>query len=570
MPTIGLKHIIYILLVTFSLNPTLRAQDEEKEKPAPGKIELKQAKSLEGSTVQGQHIRKLKGNVIFKQGATMLYCDSAFQYTKSNEIDAFGHVRIKQGDSLNVTGNTLHYNGNTKLAEIVGDVHLVNKKTRVQTEQLNYQTDTRTAYYFTGATIKDGNNTLVSKQGSYNASTEFFGFKDDVKLTNPQYTIDCDTLNYSSRSKIAYFHGPTDIKSKSGTLFAMDGEYNTITGESYFSRSAAIENDDYKLIGDKLHYDDAHKTGHAEGNIELTLKGQHIIIYGDKGFYDEGTGLSKTHGDVLLKYAMNEDTMYLKADTMVSLQKDNDLKRIDAFPNVRIYREGLSGLCDSLSYLVSDSSIQFYAQPILWSGGSQLTGEEIKILLDSNEIDKMLVDRNAFMVSEDSITNFNQIKGKNMVAHFSMGDLDVLDVLGNGQSLYFALEGDTALQGLNTTFCSTMKILMDSSKVHDIKFLSDPDAHFIPPNKIEAPDRKLPGFIWRINEQPQFEEFLYRKIKPSNVAPELNSSTKTLPINEVDKDTSNKKMESESGSSSSSDDKVEPLETTEDVVNPNP
>ena len=98
-----------------------------------------------------------------------------------------------------------------------------------------------------------------------------------------------------------------------------------------------------------------------------------------------------------------------------------------------------------------------------------------------------------------------------MIAHFTNGDLNVLDVIGNGQSIYHALEGDSVLVGLNKTICSNMVIKLDSSVLQDITFLSDPDANFIPPQKIANPDKKLPGFIWRKEEEPAMEEFLLKR-----------------------------------------------------------
>ncbi|HSY61712.1 MAG TPA: OstA-like protein, partial [Cytophaga sp.] len=60
------------------------AQTEEE------KIELVQAGSLEGHEGKEAYV-KLKNNVVFQQGGMFLYCDSAFQYAKTNYVEAFGH-----------------------------------------------------------------------------------------------------------------------------------------------------------------------------------------------------------------------------------------------------------------------------------------------------------------------------------------------------------------------------------------------------------------------------------------------------------------------------------------------
>ena len=498
-----IKYLIFIVFCGFQL----MVLGQKK----PTKIELKQANSLEGKKINGVATRILKGNVIFEQDGTLMYCDSAYQYTQSNSIEAFGNVRMIQGDSTTLSGNKLIYNGNTKKAKVIGNVVLVDKKMTLKTDILNYDTEKGIGYYTTGAYIVDGENKLKSKKGTYNTNTSFFMFKDSVNLVNPQYTIDCDTLNYSSNSKIAYFLGPTTIQSDSGSLFAYDGEYNTQTGESTFSKDASIDNKDYTLKGDYLHFNQKDSVGTAKGNVIMTLKMQNIIIYADDGFYNQKTGISKSYGNVLMKYLMGNDTLYIKSDTLISLVLNDELQEIFAFYNVRFFKQDMKGLCDSLHYSVIDSSIFFFGAPVLWSSASQLTGENIKITLDSNEIDKMYINKDAFMVSEDSLKNYNQIKGKDMIAHFIKGNLEVLDVIGNGQSLYYALEGDSILVGLNKTICSNMIIRLDSSELQNITFLTDPNANFIPPHKINLPDRKLPGFIWRKREEPIFEEFLLKK-----------------------------------------------------------
>lgn len=52
---------------------------------------------------------------VFQQGNTVLSSDSAYFYPKANFIEAFGHVLITQGDTLNVFGDKLHYDATPKL-----------------------------------------------------------------------------------------------------------------------------------------------------------------------------------------------------------------------------------------------------------------------------------------------------------------------------------------------------------------------------------------------------------------------------------------------------------------------
>jgi len=82
-------------------------------------IEIVQAGSLEGVKYNGIEVRRLVGNVIFRQDNTLMYCDSALFYESNNTIDAYGKIRI-EGPQAQLSGDILHYDGNTKNAQING------------------------------------------------------------------------------------------------------------------------------------------------------------------------------------------------------------------------------------------------------------------------------------------------------------------------------------------------------------------------------------------------------------------------------------------------------------------
>ena len=48
----------------------------------------------------GNGVKRLIGNVRLKHEDALMFCDSAYVYSKTNKMDAYGHVRIVQGDSF--------------------------------------------------------------------------------------------------------------------------------------------------------------------------------------------------------------------------------------------------------------------------------------------------------------------------------------------------------------------------------------------------------------------------------------------------------------------------------------
>jgi hypothetical protein len=146
-----------------------------------------------------------------------------------------------------------------------------------------------------------------------------------------------------------------------------------------------------------------------------------------------------------------------------------------------------------------------------------MTADSIRMLIKQKKIDKIYLVSNAFVVSQDTMKNFNQIKGRKMTAHFDGKTIHHVVVEGNGESIYYALEEtkakvdstvkkSTTTMGLNKIICSNMKINFVQGKVKNISFYVKPDASFIPPHEWTDGDKRLRGFSWRLSERPAKED----------------------------------------------------------------
>jgi hypothetical protein len=180
-----------------------------------------------------------------------------------------------------------------------------------------------------------------------------------------------------------------------------------------------------------------------------------------------------------------------------------------AYNNVKIFKSDLQGVADSMAYKMQDSMIFFYESPILWSDQNQITGDTIDITILNGKMDRLNVKTKAFTISKDTVGNFNQIKGRDMVAHLKNDQMDKIYVYGNGEALYFALdEKDNSLIGLNKILCSDMKLYFVDGEMNNITFYKDPEGKFIPPHEIEEPETRLKDFQWLIERQPTKKQVL--------------------------------------------------------------
>ena len=479
-------------------------------------VKLEHADQLSFEREKGY--QKLSGNVVFTQNQTTIYCDSAYLYKERNSVEAFGRVRITEGDSVTVTSRRLEYDGNTRKARLRNDVVFVKLATAtLYTDQLDYDRLTNLAYYYDGGRLVDSINTLTSHKGYYNVTTNLASFKKDVHVVNPDYTMTSDSLQYNSRTKIVYFRTPTTTVDKEGKTFVYEGgEYNTLSKQSDFVEGVA-ESPSYQLKGNDWNLDRIRQLYKVRGDVEMISKNENLIIYCQSADYYKDREITKVYDNAwVAKVTDDLDTLFITADTLVSIDSEvPEEKRLLAYHNVRIYKKDMQGLSDSLVYQSADSMMHFYDDPILWNLGNQMTADSISMLIEKNTISKIFMVRNAFVVSQDTLRNYNQIKGRDMTAEFRDGAIDQVIVRGNGESLYFVMdEEDLSFTGINKIVCSNILIRFKEGKVHDLNFYVQPDANFVPPHELKPDMKILKGFAWRGDVRPTRDDVVPNK-KPT-------------------------------------------------------
>jgi len=491
--------VLYIILGSICVLPAW----------AQKKVKLERAEKLEGGKKDGLRFDSFSGEVIFLHQDATIYCDSAVLFRKKNDLEAYGNVRIEDGDSISITSNRLMYDGNAKIARLRGNVVFEKRgQMKLYTDFLDYDRVSELATYYNGGKIVDSTNELSSLKGYYEVRKNMASFKTNVIGKHPDYTLKSDTLQYSTETKIIYFRDKTELTDVEGNIFVYEsGTFNTLVERSDFS-IGIIESDSYYLNADKMTIDDIKGYYAASGRVKMISKNDDVIVLGDKAEYWKSSKITKIYEEPLLKIISNMDTIYVSADTLVSVDDDLEKdKRLLAYPNVRIFKNDLQGRADSLVYFQSDSILALYGDPVLWTQGNQMTSDVINIEIANKTISKLQLVANAFVISKDSLNNFNQIKGREMEAVFLNQELSKVYVSGNGESLFFMLdESDSILIGMNKILCSDMTLNFIDNQLNDITFYTDNDGSFIPPHELKEPDKRLTGFTWREDEKPGLED----------------------------------------------------------------
>jgi lipopolysaccharide export system protein LptA len=479
----------------------------------PKKITIQQADFAKYAKALGENIYRVIGNAVFEHEGALLYCDSAWMNDSSNSLEAFGKIHIRISDTLNLFGDKLNYNGNTRIAEVINNVRLVDNQSVLTTDKLYFDRNTQIASYITGGKIVSKDNRLTSKKGYYHTDVKQAYFREDVTLKNPKNTMNSDTLMYNTVTDIAYFFGPSIIRGKNvrNYIYCENGWYNTNTDISRFSKNALVVNGDQRMTGDSLYYDKKTDFGRAYNNIIITDTVNKLVIRGDYSEYSKIKGYSMITGRAVAVIIDAKDSLYLHADTLFStFDHEQKTKDLFAYYHAKFYRHDLQGASDSMLYRFRDSTILLYKGPVLWSENNQLTADSIYILTSNKSVKQLMLFNSAFIISKDSTESYNQIKGKNMTGFFKDNQLNRIDVYANAETVYFVREEDKSLIGINKAVAGNMHIYLKDKKIEGITYLDNPVATLFPEKDIQARDRILKDFKWHGNQRPLNKYEIFR------------------------------------------------------------
>lgn len=460
-----------------------------------------------------------------------MWCDKAFHYSKENFVEAYGNVIIKQGDTINMNSKYVEYSGITKLAFASGDVVLTDPTSTIKSDTLWMDRVKQQAFYRSGGTVvRDTSGTITSRIGRYYMSNKKYQFVQNVKLVNPEYVIDSDQLDYYTESGRAYLFGPTTITGEESKIYCERGFYDTENDTGYFLKKSRIDYDDRIIEGDSLYFDRNRNYASATNNIKITdtindaiVKGHYAEVYRDK----DSVFITKR---ALAITVQENDSIYIHSDTlMVTGKPENRITR--AYYNAKWYKSDMSGKADSihvnhktgLTQLInlnrysSGDSFSKKRTPILWNIDNQMTGDTIHLLsnLDTKKLDSLRVFENAFIISKDTLGNgFHQMSGKELLGFFEDNSLSTIDINKNAQSIYYMRNDKNELVGTDKAKSGIIKIWLTNNTIDEVRKIKGVDGNVYPEGEFPEHESLLRGFVWREEERPKSVDDLFKDDPP--------------------------------------------------------
>lgn len=459
--------------------------------------------------------------VYFIHEGIKVWCDQAIFYEEQNFFRAFGNVKMNQGDTINLTSKYAEYDGMTQFAFASEDVVLTSPSNVLTTDSLFFNRVKQESFYRSGGMVKDSSSTINSIVGRYFMGRDKYAFRDDVVVTNPEYKMNTEILDFYPESGHAYLYGPSTIIGETSKVYCERGFYNTTLDEGYFTKNAKINYDSRNVVGDSIYFRRADNFASATNNIVVTdtlnqsvVKGHYAEVYKDlDSLFITKNPIASTKQD--------KDSVHIASDVLMITGPEKN-RIIRAFKDARIYKTDLSGKADSIWSGEASGLTKMITNPILWAEESQITGDTIHLISNqkTEKIDSLKVFYDAFMVMKDSIEGYNQVKGKEMYALFNdENDIEEVNFIKNTETIYYVREDDGTLVGIDKALSATIKLLMKDNDIEDVYYYNAVESDLMPEEEFPPNARKLKNFNWRGDEMIRSKADLFKDRKEFELVP---------------------------------------------------
>ncbi len=442
--------------------------------------------SKEGYYYKSDQLVKLKGNVSFRDTSKILKTDSIDYLYDLDQLNIVAPTRIAQ-DSLEIYSEDGMYRLEQDRGILSRNVQVRSGQQLIASELLDINGKERKYTFLISPRIEDD-------EGIGRGDTiVYFDQGGQLEIrTNASYTTASENLN-----------APIILYDKDSGKYTTKGRARIVEGEN------SVEAD--SISGDE-----------AVGTI---LIGQVVINDYEKGVKilsesaikkDDDTKVFGVLEQPLLTYRMKDDSLLLRADTLHSstvnsAASDTSVQLLFAHKRVRLRSGSTSGVSDQFEFNQVDSVICLWGNPVLWSDSIQLSGDTIRIYILNNEVNRITLHQNAFIVAPDSLGMQNQMKG-HMIENFIQDKKVEKSIITGNAELFYLIEDEGKYEGINLTKSSEMIFTFRDSEIASIKMTGVPESNIYQYNdQLVMEDYFLDGFRWRIKERPGPELFIVKK-----------------------------------------------------------
>lgn len=514
-----------------------------------GKVQIRQGVTLftADSVVYNERTNFMEafGNVHINDADSVNIYSQYLQYEGTKKMAVFKNkVKLSDGNSTLFT-DEMEYDMNAKVGNYKNGGRIESKQTTLYSKQGFYYADIKDVYFIGAVKMSDPEVALASDSLLYNTGNQVATFIAPTTIKTGNSIINTKEGYYDLKLKKAKFGKRARMQDSTSVMVADDFAFDDKTG--YGEAKGNIQYKDtaqgFLLFSNRAFFNREKK------NFLATEKPVMVIVKDNDSVYVAAdtifSGLMRDLPGFRQGYFHAFDTANQKQVTAappVPLNKKDSLKIsikepvktgndssavvtttdsvqtkirpssetdtlrfITAFRHVRIYNDSLQAVADSVFYSGVDSVFQMYYDPIAWSKGSQVTGDTIFVYTKNRKPERLYVFENAMMIQNVSASNefFNQVRGRTINGYFIDGEIDYVRAKGTAESIYYAIDNDSAYVGMNRTTADMIDLHFNKRTVKKVKFTRSVKGTTYPIRKLPEDQKKLPGFQWLEDKRPK-------------------------------------------------------------------
>ena len=487
----------------------------------------------------------LYGNIILEDGNKKLFTNF-LRYNVGNRTAEYTRGATLQQDSSLVISRRGKYFVPQKLAVFKDSVRIIGSDFILYTDSIGYETDTQISRFLSPARIYRDTVNVYAESGWFDLDDKKGDFIQNAQYQSKTTAALADTIHYdgkqdlvilSSVSGLSRYFSSTDTAIARVIKYDRKNEVYTLRDSVYYKGAenevtgSFVEynkkNQNFKTLGratvsdppmiitaDTLDYDKSIKFGLGHGEViwqdtsaNTTIYADHVLYRGEENFmlaYNNPG--SRPHFTTLLDTSL----LHMKADTLRSFRTiiPRDSVTIDTinyftgYHQVRVYKENLQMVCDSIVYNLKDSVFTLYADPVAWSDTSQIKGDTLFFYVKNKVMDKMSIHENGSVLTSEDLIFFDQVKGSLIEAGFEKGKMKNMRVDGDAEVVYYLKDDEKSYIGVNQSRSSYISFRLDENKITDILFYIDVKSKVFPMNT-NHDQLKIRGFQWIPERRPK-------------------------------------------------------------------
>jgi lipopolysaccharide export system protein LptA len=344
----------------------------------------------------GEDVRELTGNVKFKQGNTVVWCDKAVQFLNRNEIELIGSVKIVR-DTVTLTAKKGRYFGNSRKADGEGNVKLKTPHVTLYADFGTYYLDEERAFFQRNVRVVDSSTIIYAEQLTYHEKERRSEALLNVRIVNLEdnvtmfgnHLVHSDSTRYSRMTE-----QPRLIQIDTSE----SGEVDTLAVKSLVMES----------------FDDSTKRMIVKDSVVI-VRGELAARSGLVKFFRQDETIELYYKPIVW-YRENQVT----GDTIFLTLKENRLETVSV---------------KTRAFVLSQSDSLF---PNRYN---QLTGRSIRMRFRENKLRETFVERNAislYFLYDDSTGNgANKTSGDAITMLFDDGKPNTIQVAKGIEGNFF-------------------------------------------------------------------------------------------------------------------------------------